>query len=232
LQGALLRAASSRETRGTQPRALPMACASDAAYTRQPMFTGIVEKCVRVIGVADGPKFNRLTLAVDWTDVKPGDSVAVNGVCLTVAEKSPGQLAFDVVQETLDKTNLKLVQQGDEVHVERSLRVGDRIDGHFVQGHVDGAALLVEQLSDENQWRLRCQAPHELAKYLVAKGSVCLDGVSLTLAAVRGSEFEVALIPTTVNRTTLARRAPGWPFNLEADVISKTVVSWLERQRA
>ena len=196
------------------------------------MFTGIVEKTVRVIGVADGPKFNRVTLAAGWDDVKDGDSVAVNGVCLTVAHRSPGELGFDVVQETLDKTNLKLLRPGEEVNVERSLRVGDRVDGHFVQGHVDGTALLIEQTSDDKEWRLRCQAPPDLAKFLVPKGSVCLDGVSLTLASVRGNEFEVALIPTTVNLTALARRAPGWPYNLEADVISKTVVSWLERQRA
>jgi riboflavin synthase len=196
------------------------------------MFTGIVQRTVRVIGVADGPKFKRITLAVSWDDVKDGESVAVNGVCLTVAARSPGELGFDVVQETLDKTNLKLTRAGDEVHVERSLRVGDRIDGHFVQGHVDGTALLLEQVSGHREWRLRCQAPPALAKYLVPKGAVCLDGVSLTLASVRGDEFEVALIPTTVNLTALARRSAGWPFNVEADVISKTVVSWLERQRA
>ena len=196
------------------------------------MFTGIVEKTVRVMGVADGPKFNRVTLAAGWDDVKDGDSVAVNGVCLTVARRSPGELGFDVVQETLDKTNLKLLRPGDEVHVERSLRVGDRIDGHFVQGHVDGTALLIEQTSDNKEWRLRCQAPPDLAKFLVPKGSVCLDGVSLTLAAVDGNEFEVALIPTTVSITGLARRPVGWPFNLETDILSKTIVSWLERQRA
>jgi riboflavin synthase len=196
------------------------------------MFTGIVERTVRVIGVADGPKFVRLTLPDFWGDVKDGDSVAVNGVCLTVAERpSAGELSFDVVQETLDKTNLRLIQAGEEVHVERSLRAGDRIDGHFVQGHVDGIALIVEQIANQKEWRIRCHAPPDLAKYLVPKGSVCLDGVSLTLAAVRGNEFEVALIPTTVSRTALARRSVGWPLNLEADVISKTIVSWLERQR-
>jgi riboflavin synthase len=195
------------------------------------MFTGIVEKTVRVIGVADGPKFVRLTLPDHWGDVKDGESVAVNGVCLTVAARPPGELAFDVVQETLDKTNLKLIQKGDEVHVERSLRAGDQIDGHFVQGHIDGMAQLTEQVASKNEWRLRCLTSPDLAKYLVPKGSVCLDGVSLTLALVRGNEFEVALIPTTVNLTALARRPVGWPFNLEADVISKTVVSWLERQR-
>jgi riboflavin synthase len=196
------------------------------------MFTGIVERTVRVIGVADGPKFKRVTLPNPWEDVKDGESVAVNGVCLTVADRPPGELSFDVVQETLDKTNLKLLRAGDEVHLERSLRAGDRIDGHFVQGHVDGTARLVSQTANEKEWRLRCHAPPDLAKYLVPKGSVCLDGVSLTLAAVDGDEFQVALIPTTVNVTALARRPVGWQYNLEADVISKTIVSWLERQRA
>jgi riboflavin synthase len=196
------------------------------------MFTGIVEKSARVIGVVGGPKFTRLNLTSDWPDVRPGESVAVNGVCLTVAELAPGQLSFDVIQETLRKTNLGLLKEGDDSHVERALRVGDRLDGHFVQGHVDGTARLLEQRSDQREWRLRCQCPQDLAKYLTPKGSVCLDGVSLTLAAVDGIEFEVALIPTTVNVTALARRPVGWPFNLETDILSKTVVSWLERQQA
>ena len=196
------------------------------------MFTGIIEKSARVIGLIGGPKFSRLNLAAGWDDVKIGDSVAVNGVCLTVAEMAPGQLSFDIVQETLRRTNLGLLQAGDDAHVERSLRVGDRLDGHFVQGHVDGTAQLLEQKSDEREWRLRCQCPRELAKFLAPKGSVCLDGVSLTLAAVDGNEFEVALIPTTVSVTGLARRPVGWPFNLETDILSRTIVSWLERQRA
>ena len=194
------------------------------------MFTGIIEKSARVIGLIGGPKFSRLNLAVGWDDVKIGDSVAVNGVCLTVAEVAPGQLSFDVVQETLRRTNLGLLQAGDDAHVERSLRVGDRLDGHFVQGHVDGTAQLLEQKSDDREWRLRCQCPPDLARFLAPKGSVCLDGVSLTLAAVDGNEFEVALIPTTVSITGLARRPVGWPFNLETDILSKTIVSWLERR--
>ena len=196
------------------------------------MFTGIVEKTVRVVGVAEGPKFSRLTLAVDWGDVRPGESVAVNGVCLTVAELTPGQLAFDVVQETLGRTNLSLLKPGDEVHVERSLRVGDRVSGHFVQGHVDGVATLLDQVADDQEWRLVLEAPGPLAKYLTPKGSVCLDGVSLTIASVDGNRFEVALIPTTLAVTTLGRRPARWPFNLEADVISKTVVAHLERRQA
>ncbi|MDB5329951.1 MAG: Riboflavin synthase eubacterial/eukaryotic [Phycisphaerales bacterium] len=193
------------------------------------MFTGIIERTARVMGVVNGPKFRRITLAVDWPDVRNGESVAVNGVCLTVAEMAPGELGFDVIAETLGKTNLGLILQDDDVHVERSLRIGDRIDGHFVQGHVDGTALLLEQIERENEWRLRLESPAQLAKYLTPKGSVTLDGVSLTIAAVNGTEFEVALIPTTLRLTLFDRRPVGWPFNLEADVLSKTVISWLER---
>jgi riboflavin synthase len=194
------------------------------------MFTGIVERSVRVVGAADGPMFRRLTIAADWPDLRDGESVAVNGVCLTVAGRSPGQVAFDVVQETLAKTNLGQLNRGDEVHVERSLKVGDRVDGHFVQGHVDGTAKLLEQVADEKEWRLKLEAPQHLGKYLTPKGSVALDGVSLTIAAVSGTRFEVALIPTTVQITALGRRPLGWPYNFEADVIAKTVVAWLERR--
>ena len=195
------------------------------------MFTGIVEKSVKVVAAADGPKFVRLTLATDWDDVKLGESVAVNGVCLTVAEIMPRGIGFDVIAETLARTNLGLLKPGDDAHVERALRVGDRVDGHFVQGHVDGHATLVSQVADEREWRLTVRPPTELMKYVVPKGSVTLDGVSLTVAAVHDATFEVALIPTTVNLTTLAARATGWPYNLETDVISKTVIHYLEQQR-
>ena len=195
-----------------------------------PMFTGIVERSVRVASVSDGTGFRRLNLAVDWPDAKHGESVAVNGVCLTIAELSRGLLAFDIVPETLSRTNLGALQAGDMVHVERSLKVGDRIDGHFVQGHVDGLALLLAQTGGEDEVRLRCELPADLAKYVVPKGSVCLDGVSLTVAAVDGQQFEVALIPTTVQLTRLASREKGWRFNFEADVLSKTIISFLERR--
>jgi riboflavin synthase len=194
------------------------------------MFTGIIERTVRVVGMSAGPGFHRLTLAAGWPDLRGGESIAVNGCCLTVAEISAGELGFDVIRETLDKTNLGLLSAGDEVHVERALRVGDRIDGHFVQGHIDGTARLVDRIDSETETRLAIQAPAELAKYLVPKGSVAIDGVSLTVAAVKGDVFEVALIPTTLQLTTLGRRAIGWPFNLETDMFSKTIVTWLERR--
>ena len=196
------------------------------------MFTGIVEKSVQVVGIAKGPKFTRITLASDWPDVRSGESVAVNGACLTVAEIGQGQIGFDVIAETLSKTNLGLVKAGDRVHVERAMRVGDRIDGHFVQGHVDGTARLVERIASEQEWRLVIEAPLELMKYVVPKGSVCLDGVSLTVAGLSKAGFEVALIPTTLAVTELGNREIGWPYNLEADVLSKTIISWLERREA
>ncbi|HLL89614.1 MAG TPA: riboflavin synthase [Tepidisphaeraceae bacterium] len=195
------------------------------------MFTGIVEKTVKVVGVSDGPKFRRLTLATGWDDVRLGESVAVNGVCLTIAElMTPGQSQFDVVEETLRKTNLGTLRAGDGVHVERALRVGDRVDGHFVQGHVDGQATLVDRVSDAREWRLRCRLPPDLAKFLAPKGSVAIDGVSLTVAKVERHEFEVALIPTTISLTALGQREIGWNFNYEADILGKQVVYYLEQR--
>jgi riboflavin synthase len=195
------------------------------------MFNGIVEKTVKVVAVSDGPMFRRLLLGVDWADVSLGQSIAVNGVCLTVAVVEAGKaVGFDVIKETLDKTNLGLLKAGDEVNVERSLQIGDRIDGHFVQGHVDGRAKLVRVISNENEVRLVVESPRELAKYVVPKGSVSIDGVSLTVAAISGDCFEVALIPTTLKLTNLGTRPLGWPFNLETDILSKTIISWLERR--
>jgi riboflavin synthase len=196
------------------------------------MFTGIVERSVRVAAVSAGTGFIRLNLAVDWTDVKPGESVAINGVCLTVAEITPPTLGFDVIPETLSKTNLGLLKAGDTVHIERSLRIGERIDGHFVQGHVDGPARLISQSSESGDVRLTLSPPAELMKFIVPKGSVALDGVSLTVAAVARDSFQVALIPTTVQLTHLESKPIGYPFNLETDILSKTIVSWLEQRQS
>lgn len=194
------------------------------------MFTGIVEKSVQVIAVTDRPQSRRLTLNCGWNDVRLGESVSVNGCCLTVAAMDGPQLGFDVVTETLKKTNLGALVAGDRVHVERSLRVGDRLDGHFVQGHVDGVAQLVDAIFGPGETRLVLRAPHDLMKFIVPKGSVSLDGVSLTVAALDSDKFEVALIPTTLAVTELGNRAKGYAYNLEADVLSKTIVAFLERR--
>jgi riboflavin synthase len=196
------------------------------------MFTGIVERTVQILHVTEGPKSRRLMLANHWPDVKHGDSIAVNGCCLTVADLANQSLAFDVIAESLEKTNLGSLKAGDDVNVERALRVGDRFDGHFVQGHIDGTVPLVSMVASAEEWRLTLEAPEHLAKYLVPKGSIAIDGVSLTLAAVEGNRFDVALIPTTLQLTTLASRKIGWRFNFEADVFCKTIVSYLERMKA
>ena len=195
------------------------------------MFTGIIEKTLRLQAVADGPGFRRLTLPNTWPDVKPGESIALNGCCLTVAELSPTEIGFDVIAETLSKTNLGLLAAGDIVNVERSLRAGDRIDGHYVQGHIEATARLVEVVNNPKEVRLIVEPPRDLLKYVIAKGSVAIDGVSLTVASVHGHVFEVALIPTTLALTNLSSRSPGWPMNLETDILSRTVISWLERTR-
>jgi riboflavin synthase len=200
------------------------------------VFTGIVERSVPVASVEPSPAGLRLLLPNHWDDVKHGESIAVNGTCLTVAAflDSPGGpiLAFDVIPETLEKTNLGRLQAGAEVHVERSLRVGDRFDGHMVQGHVDGTAKILSQSQAEGGWRVRVELPPELANYLLPKGSVTLDGVSLTVASLAEESFEVALIPTTLQITRLGHRPVGWPLNVECDMMAKTIVRFLELRNA
>ena len=195
------------------------------------MFTGIVERSLPLISATDGTGFRRLTLTNPWPDVKLGDSIALNGVCLTVAEMADGTLGFDAIPETLKLTNLGLLKPGDPVHIERALRAGDRMDGHFVQGHVDATASLLEQITHHHEFRLKLETPPQLAKYLIPKGSVTLDGVSLTIASLTPTTFEVALIPTTLNVTALGLRPLGWAFNLECDIVSKTIVTYLDRMK-
>jgi riboflavin synthase len=193
------------------------------------MFSGIVENRVSVLRIINGARALRLTLPNLWRDLREGQSVAVNGCCLTVARSTLKTITFDVIGETLARTNLGGLRENDWVNVERPLKVGDRVDGHFVQGHVDGVAKLIGVTKGKKETRLKLRAPQNLALYLIPKGSVTLDGVSLTIAWVSGALFEVALIPTTLKLTTLGSRKPGDLVNLEADIIAKTVVAMLGR---
>ena len=193
------------------------------------MFTGIIHNLAKVLSVADHPAGRRLALPVFSANHVLGESIAINGCCLTVAQIQENALSFDVIAETLQKTNLGQLKAGDAVHIERSLRVGDPIDGHFVQGHIDGTGKLIGQTANQHETRLRIEMPPQLAKYLVPKGSIAIDGVSLTLAAIDGREFEVALIPTTLALTTLGKKQPNYHFNIECDAMSKTIISYLER---
>ena len=159
-------------------------------------------------------------------DARRGDSIAVNGVCLTVADAGDS-LAFEVVPETLARTNLGGLGNGDMVNIETSLRAGEQIGGHLVYGHIDATTIVLGVHREGQGARLRCVTPRELALLIVEKGSVALDGVSLTVATIGEGEFEVALIPETLERTTLGRIEAGSVLNLEADPIARYVAHQL-----
>ncbi len=169
----------------------------------------------------------RLDAGTVADDAKLGSSIAVNGACLTVTGIAGSHLSFDVIQETLRTTTLARLQAGDRVNLERSLGVGDRLDGHFVQGHVDGQARLTRRITEGGEFALWCEADAELMRYIIPKGSIAVDGVSLTIAAVSGSEFDVALTPMTLDRTTLGDRRPGDTVNIETDILARTIVHTL-----
>jgi riboflavin synthase len=192
------------------------------------MFTGIVERTVSVLSALDHPGGRRLVVERVWDDLVLGESIACNGCCLTVAYLEEGKIHFDLIRETLNRTNLGIIHPGDQLNVERSLRAGARIDGHFVQGHVDGTGVLIHKVSNEIECRYTIEVPEQLAKYLAPKGSISVDGVSLTIAGLKDRRFEVALIPTTLQLTNMANRAIGWPFNLECDMIAKQIVTFME----
>lgn len=189
------------------------------------MFTGIVEELGTLLARDDLPGAARLAVraAVVLVDVRDGDSVAVNGVCLTVVQADPGGFTADVMHETLAHSTLGTLAAGDPVNLERAVTAQTRLGGHLVQGHVDGTSAVLTRTADEHWVVLRCALPVHLARYVVHKGSITVDGVSLTVSGVGPDWFEVSLIPTTLERTTLGSRQPGDPVNLEVDVIAKYV---------
>ena len=181
------------------------------------MFTGIVEELGRVR--AAEPHRMVVSAPLVSVDARPGQSVAVNGVCLTLSAVDGELLAFDVLEETLARSSLGTVRPGDGVNLERAVTPTTRLGGHLVQGHVDATAPLL----DRDGERHRVGLPPGLARYVVEKGSIAVDGVSLTVAAVDDDSFTVALIPETLARTTLGCKAAGDPLNLEVDVLAKYV---------
>jgi len=195
------------------------------------MFTGLIQVVGRVIGSEPANGGRRLTIDPCEWDHRPrtGDSIAVSGCCLTVAETTPASLGFDVIPETLSKTTLGRLAEGSEVNLEQSATPATLLGGHIVQGHVDGVGQVLEVSSDDG-YRVRVRVPAELMEYATPKGSVTIEGVSLTIASLSPAEqwLDVALIPETLARTTLARLAPEDPVNLEMDAMSKTIVHWLK----
>lgn len=197
------------------------------------MFAGIVEGMGTVVrlgesSAASGNRRLDIDLGKFLADLSLGASIAINGTCLTLAAISQTHAGFDVVPETLRLTNLGDLQAGDRVNIERSLRVGDRIDGHFVQGHIDGVGSVISNGIEAGEWRIRVRAPRELMKFIVRKGSITIDGTSLTVVDVDDDRFSVALIPTTLERTTLGNRKASDRVNLETDVLARMVVTRLD----
>lgn len=193
------------------------------------MFTGIVERLAEVIGLEPTPAGSRMTVKTDFAPPPAvGDSIAVNGVCLTVVANDHGVLAFDAVGETLARSNLGVVAVGDTVNLERPMAANGRFDGHIVQGHVDGTGSLASRDAEGEADRLRVELDPGLARYVVEKGSVTVDGVSLTVTAVGRTWFEFVVIPHTLGVTTLGARAVGERVNIEVDILAKYVERLLE----
>ena len=197
------------------------------------MFTGIVEELGVVTARTALPDAAQLTVRgpLVTSDAKHGDSIAVNGVCLTVVTIEDGSFTADVMKETLDRSSLGVLEEGSAVNLERSMRLQDRVGGHLVQGHVDGVGQIAARDAAEHWTVLRITLPDGLDRYIVEKGSVTVDGVSLTVSAVHAGWFEVSLIPTTLQLTTLGLKAPGEPVNLEVDITAKYVEKLLGLSR-
>jgi len=198
------------------------------------MFTGIVEELGRVLAIDSVDDSARLTVAgpLVTSDAGHGDSIAVNGVCLTVVdvvgEGDDRAFTADVMGETLRRSSLGSVGVGDRVNLERAASLASRLGGHLVQGHVDGTGTVLTRTPHERWEVVRLALPGGLGRYVVEKGSITVDGVSLTVSAVGGDWFEVSLIPTTLALTTLGTATPGTPVNLEVDVVAKYVERLLQ----
>ncbi len=190
------------------------------------MFTGIIQELGVVISSSPG----RLTLDSGHlaASVRPGDSLAVSGVCLTAVEVAPPRLTMDVLKETEERTNLAYLKSGDRVNLEPAVKAGGEMGGHFVTGHVDGLARLLARTHAGRDWILRLRIPAGLDKYVVEKGSIALEGVSLTVADLEGEEVSIHVIPYTFSHTNLAEKAAGSLLNLETDLLGKYVARWME----
>ena len=197
------------------------------------MFTGIVSEVGRVVGCEQTDRGRRLLIeAVATTeDLEVGDSVAVNGICLTAVAVEPPGFQMEAVAETLSRTNLGQAREGSSVNLERPVRLGGRLDGHVVQGHIDGVGVVLHIQPEGDSRRVALSVPEELERYLVYKGSVAVDGVALTVTAVAKGSFEVALIPHTLASTTLGSWKVGDKANIEVDILAKYVEKLLVSKR-
>lgn len=192
------------------------------------MFTGIIAAVGQLKSLESRGGDIRLHIdsgKLDLADVKLGDSIAVNGVCLTVVEKAARHLQFDVSQETLQRTSLGQLKNGSEANLEKALAVGDRLGGHFVSGHVDGLGEILSKTADARSWQYRIKVPKALSRYIAEKGSITVDGVSLTVNWIFDGGFDINIIPHTLEETVIKHYQVGTRVNLEVDLIAR----YLER---
>ncbi|HMQ03125.1 MAG TPA: riboflavin synthase [Pyrinomonadaceae bacterium] len=189
------------------------------------MFTGLIEEVGSVRSLKKAGGGSRITIAAEAVSegTSDGDSISVNGVCLTALNVRQGEFSADLSPETLDRSTLGRLLPGSPVNLERAVTPSTRLGGHFVQGHVDGRGTLISAVQSGDFWTVSIAFPPELARFFVHKGSVAVEGISLTIAELRVSEFDIAVIPKTWQLTNLSSLAPGDPVNLEADVIAKYV---------
>ncbi|MEU0809943.1 riboflavin synthase [Streptomyces sp. NPDC005970] len=189
------------------------------------MFTGIVEELGEIVAVENLGDASRFLVSgpVVTEGAKHGDSIAVNGVCLTVVDTEDGRFSADVMAETLNRSSLGALAVGSRVNLERPMALGGRLGGHLVQGHVDGTGTIVERKPSEHWEIVKVSLPAELSRYVVEKGSITVDGISLTVVDAGPDYFTVSLIPTTLDLTTLGVKQAGDPVNLEVDVLAKYV---------
>ena len=198
------------------------------------MFTGIVEELGTIRAIRRGGSSAVLSIGAGTIldDLKVGDSVAVNGVCLTATQVDGGGVTADVMHETLDRSSLAGLAPGDKVNLERAMAAGGRFGGHIVSGHIDATGTITDRRRDDNAVWYTVSAPAALLRYVVEKGSIAIDGISLTVASVEADRFSVSVIPHTAAVTVLGGKRPGDPVNLEADLIGKYVEKLLRPVQA
>ncbi|MCS6958235.1 MAG: riboflavin synthase [Aquificaceae bacterium] len=189
------------------------------------MFTGLVEQ----VGSVESLKGSRLAIRASFEDVKIGDSVAVNGVCLTVVSINKNLFEFDLSEETLSRSNLRFLKSGDLVNLERALRPSDRLGGHILQGHVDFTTPIIQLIQRGQHWSLSVRIKEGYEPFFVEKGSVGIDGISLTINSIEGNIISINIIPHTYKNTNLRIRKPGDLVNVEVDLIGKYVVNYLKK---
>jgi len=197
------------------------------------MFTGLIEGIGKVTGITRTRGDMKLTIMplFDMSDCGIGDSISVNGVCLTITGIKDRSISMDVSQETISRSILDQFKQGDEVNLERAMRLTDRLGGHLVSGHVDGVGRILKTEQNQRSWLIRIGVDEDLARYTIEKGSIAVDGISLTINSCQNRYFEVNIIPETAKQTTILRKKAGDLVNIETDLIAKYVEKFLLKER-